>query len=170
MVHRESLDNGYEKDGKGGYRQINEEGGDSMDYLYENGTIIESKVPFQKGGEVSYSRTYGVLANTGTGGSLNDPSWDIFMSYVTGKGIGIIAKMGLSRLGISNLSDVIRWGDTVVSNQLVNGAGSVGATVTKGLKGGGKGIPFHYHIHKYNWYKPHTWFKNTPIIKPPKVK
>ncbi|MCO6565447.1 MAG: hypothetical protein J6581_08410 [Apibacter sp.] len=99
VAHRESPDNGYEKDGKGGYRQINEEGGDSMDYLYENGTIIESKVPFQKGGEVSYSRTYGVLANTGTGGSLNDPSWDIFMSYVTGKGIGTLAKYGLPVVG-----------------------------------------------------------------------
>lgn len=24
---------------------------------------------------------------------------------------------------------------------------------------------FHYHIHKYNWYKPHTWFKYTPTPK-----
>ncbi|MCB9360222.1 MAG: hypothetical protein H6587_01695 [Flavobacteriales bacterium] len=54
----------------------------------------------------------------------------------------------------------------VVSNQLVKGPGSTGASVTWGLKGGGKGMGFHYHIHRYNWYKPHTWFKNTPIIKP----
>ena len=52
----------------------------------------------------------------------------------------------------------------------MKGPGSVGATLTRGLKGGGGNLPFHYHIHKYNWYKPQLWFKNTPIIKPPKIK
>jgi len=77
-------------------------------------------------------------------------------------------KAGLNAINIFKRSDLIRTGPTVVSNQLVKGTGATGATVTGGIKGGGGNIPFHYHIHKYNWYKPHLWFKQTPIIKPPK--
>jgi hypothetical protein len=73
-----------------------------MDYLYEKGTIIESKVPFQKGGEVSYSRTYGVLSNTGTGGSLNDPSWDIFTTCLP---VGeFFAGAKLTKMGVTLVS------------------------------------------------------------------
>lgn len=63
-------------------------------------------------------------------------------------------------------ADYIRTGNTVVSNQLVLGKGVPGATVTWGIKGGGRNMGFHYHIHKFNWYKPYLWFRNTPIIKP----
>lgn len=71
----------------------------------------------------------------------------------------------------SKMSDWFRTGKTVVSNQLVKGKGAKGATVTWGIKGGGKlsktgeSMGFHYHVHKYNWYKPWSWFKNTPIVK-----
>ncbi|WP_128331106.1 FG-GAP-like repeat-containing protein [Apibacter sp. HY039] len=100
-MHTDSPDNGYEKDENGGYKQINNNGGDSMDYLYENGEVIETRVPFQTGGEVSKNRTYGVLANTGTGGALYDPSWDMFQIYV---GFGEI-KVGfnLIRMGSTKI-------------------------------------------------------------------
>jgi RHS repeat-associated protein len=74
----------------------------------------------------------------------------------------------------SQASDWIRTGKTIVSNQIVKGQGTPGATVTWGVKGGGnlaktgESMGFHYHIHKYNWYNPASWFKQTPIIKPPK--
>ena len=69
------------------------------------------------------------------------------------------------------LSDWFRTGPTIVSNQLVKGPGSKGAIRIWGIKGGGTNpqtgfkLPFHYHIHKYNWYKPWSWFKQTPILK-----
>ncbi|MGM5631394.1 hypothetical protein O2K51_10870 [Apibacter raozihei] len=99
VTHVDSPDNGYEKDENGGYKQINNNGGDSMDYLYENGKVVESRVPFQTGGEVSKNRTYGVLANKGTGGSLYDPSWDMFQLYIGYgeiKGGLALAKMGMT--------------------------------------------------------------------------
>ncbi len=58
----------------------------------------------------------------------------------------------------------------MVSNQLVECPGAKGATVVTAIKGGGKNpitgfeLPFHYHIHRYNWYRPWTWFRNTPIL------
>ena len=68
-------------------------------------------------------------------------------------------------------SDWFRTGPTLVPKQLVEGAGTKGAVSTWGVKGGGTNpatgfkLPFHYHIHKYNWYKPWQWFKQTPILK-----
>eukprot|EP00388_Colpodella_angusta_P010866 GDKJ01028114.1.p1 GENE.GDKJ01028114.1~~GDKJ01028114.1.p1 ORF type:complete len:301 (-),score=-12.16 GDKJ01028114.1:1270-2148(-) len=68
-------------------------------------------------------------------------------------------------------SDVVRTGNTVVSNQLVKGKGSTGATVAKGVKGGGTNpvtgvkLPYHFHIHQYNWSNPFSWFQQTPILK-----
>jgi hypothetical protein len=73
---------------------------------------------------------------------------------------------GAAFVRTTKLSDWVRTGKTVVSNQIVKGAGSPGATVTWSIKGGGPNMGFHYHIHRFNWYKPHIWFKNTPIIKP----
>ncbi|WP_128331101.1 hypothetical protein [Apibacter sp. HY039] len=108
-MHTDSPDNGYEKDENGGYKQINNNGGDSMDYLYENGEVVETRVPFQTGGEVSYNRTYGVLANTGTGGTLYDPSWDMFQIYA---GFGEIkagltlAKMGLTTIPKTSIKNI----------------------------------------------------------------
>lgn len=56
---------------------------------------------------------------------------------------------------------------TVVSNQLVYGPGVPGATVTWAIKSGGGRLPFHYHIHIYNWSKLWLWLKNTPIVRDP---
>jgi hypothetical protein len=77
------------------------------------------------------------------------------------------AKIIKSLRGIK-LTDYIRTGRTTVSNQLIKGPGATGAVRTWAIKGGGENMRFHYHIHKYNWYKPWIWFKQTPIIKPPK--
>jgi RHS repeat-associated protein len=70
------------------------------------------------------------------------------------------------------LTDWIRYSPkTLVSNQLVIGPGAKGASMLCAIKGGGKNpitgatLPFHYHIHKYNWYRPWIWFKQTPILK-----
>lgn len=52
----------------------------------------------------------------------------------------------------SQASDWIRTGKTVVSNQIVKGQGTPGATVTWGVKGGGnlaktgESMGFHFHI------------------------
>jgi hypothetical protein len=68
-------------------------------------------------------------------------------------------------------TDFVRTGKTMVSNQLVNGKGSTGATLVKGLKGGGTNpatgvtMPYHFHIHQYNWSNPFSWFQQTPILK-----
>ena len=69
--------------------------------------------------------------------------------------------------------DFIRYSNnTLVSNQLIKGSGTTGAQRIPAIKGGGtnpntgKSLPYHFHIHKYNWYKPWTWFEKTPIIKP----
>lgn len=82
-----------------------------------------------------------------------------------GKGAPLKAAKALKGV---RASDFFRTGKTVVSNQLIKGPGTPGAKVTWGIKGGGPNMGFHYHIHRYNWYKPWIWFKNTPIIKPPK--
>ncbi|SUP53543.1 Cell wall-associated polypeptide CWBP200 [Weeksella virosa] len=61
-MHKESPDNGYERDENGNYRQINTEGGDTIDYLYENEQIVESREVIFQPSEVrpSYGdRTYG---------------------------------------------------------------------------------------------------------------
>jgi len=44
-------------------------------------------------------------------------------------------------------------------------SGKTKPVFTFAIKGGGKNMNFHYHIHKYNWYKPQTWFKYTPMKK-----
>ena len=97
--------------------------------------------------------------------STDLPEPIIGMPPALGKGAPLKAVKALKG---AKVSDIIRTGKTVVSNQLVKGPGSTGASVTWGIKGGGPKMGFHYHIHKYNWYKPWIWFKNTPIIKPPK--
>jgi hypothetical protein len=114
------------------------------------------------------------MRTIGSGGAIYDPSFDIAVTEIGGgalfKGIGL-GRRYLASKGFTKLADFIRIQPTVVSNQLIKGAGTTGATPVKwAIKGGGKNLPFHYHIHKYNWYKPQLWFKHTPIIKPPKIK
>ncbi len=78
----------------------------------------------------------------------------------------------IQMLSKSRIPDWIRYGRTVVPNQLIYGSGAMGATVVNAIKGGGKlastgqSMGFHYHIHKFNWFKPWEWFRQTPIIKP----
>jgi hypothetical protein len=91
-------------------------------------------------------------------------------------GIKALAIYGAANPGvlagrIGQFSDWYRTGTTIVSRQLIEGAGAKGAIATWGIKGGGINrvtgfkLPFHYHIHKFNWYKPWIWFKQTPILK-----
>jgi hypothetical protein len=111
--------------------------------------------------------------------------WDNNVEYLkyqfgTAEGWGSLAGMGLAgavapqvpratnSAASIRVADYVRTGPTVVSNQLVHGSGTPGATVTWAIKGGGPGFGFHFHIHRFNWYKPQQWFKQTPIIKPPK--
>ncbi|MDE8651834.1 hypothetical protein PYV00_08870 [Novosphingobium sp. H3SJ31-1] len=68
-------------------------------------------------------------------------------------------------LRAATISDVVRWGPTVVSNQILRGKGAVGADIRWTIKGGGGPFSWKYHIGSYNWYKTWTWFKKTPIIK-----
>jgi RHS repeat-associated protein len=75
-----------------------------------------------------------------------------------------VAKLGATLSGVTR-SDVIRWGPTVVSNQILLGPGEKGASIMWAIKGGGGPFTWKYHIGSYNWYKPWTWFKQTPIIK-----
>lgn len=74
--------------------------------------------------------------------------------------LGTPAIYGLTR------ADIVRFGPTVVSNQLAAGPGIAGATSVNAIKGGGGPLTWHFHIHRYNWSQPWNWFKNTPIIKP----
>jgi RHS repeat-associated protein len=59
-----------------------------------------------------------------------------------------------SALARAQVSDFVRVGSTVVSNQLVTGPGAKGAVLTWAIKGGGVNprtgfrLPFHYHIHR----------------------
>lgn len=63
---------------------------------------------------------------------------------------------------IGERSDWIRFGETHIPKDV---SGLTKDVFTRGIKGGGINkntgfkLPFHYHIHKYNWYKPWTWFK-----------
>ena len=70
----------------------------------------------------------------------------------------IPAIYGLSR------ADLIRYGETAIPNVIAKGPGGPGSTFAPALKGGGKDMPLHYHIHRYNWYRPWDWFKYTPTI------
>ena len=61
--------------------------------------------------------------------------------------------------------DLIRFGTTRVSNQLISGSGVPGLTTsTWAIKGGGPRMPYHFHIHDWNWYKPWEWFRRTDIV------
>ena len=66
---------------------------------------------------------------------------------------------GLSR------ADLIRYGPTDIPNAIAKGPGVPGRTKAPALKGGGKDMPLHYHIHRYNWNKPWKWFKYTATVK-----
>lgn len=92
--------------------------------------------------------------------------------YLLGKYAGLTLPTARVRT-LYQADDFVRYNNkTLVSNQLIKGEGAVGAQRIPALKGGGvnpstgKSLPYHFHIHKYNWYKPWNWFSKTPIIKP----
>lgn len=86
-------------------------------------------------------------------------------SFTPVPGAAVAGRVAIVSRGVSR-SDVIRWGPTVVSNQILRGVGEKGAGVRWTIKGGGGPFSWKFHIGSYNWYKPWTWFKQTPIIKP----
>jgi hypothetical protein len=72
---------------------------------------------------------------------------------------------GTGKLAASSgfkLTDYVRMGKTIIPPGV---SGKTKPVFTFAIKGGGKNMSFHYHVHKYNWYKPRTWFKYTPIKK-----
>ena len=100
----------------------------------------------------------------------------LFASAMVGEQVLTVLTLGEGKAAcaagkLGEISDWIRIGPTVVSKQLVEGPGAKGAIVTTAIKGGGSNpitgfrLPFHYHIHEYNWYKPWLWFKQTLILK-----
>jgi hypothetical protein len=78
---------------------------------------------------------------------------------------GRIAGGVIGRITNTRFADWFRMGRTIVSNQIVIGPGARGSVFVNAIKGGGGNLPFHYHIHQYNWYKPWIWFKYTPILR-----
>lgn len=115
VAHRLSPDNGYRPDGNGGYEQVDTNGGDIIDYLYdENGNIVDrtlvytlryrSESPFA--GE---TRTYGYrgipeYSSVPQGGhALIDVGGDITFTLAGGTGI---------KAGISGLKNLGKWAFT----------------------------------------------------------
>ncbi len=102
-------------------------------------------------------------------GDASDTSDKTFTVLASAWGIEKLRNI-LRTVNLGQLSDWIRFGPTIVSNA-TKGPGAKGAVRTWAIKGGGVNpntgfrLPFHYHIHRYNWYKPWTWFKQTPILK-----
>jgi hypothetical protein len=93
-----------------------------------------------------------------------------------GRGLGAAPGADLVKAvraqGFGTRTDRIRFGDTKVPNQIVEGPGATGFTRTWGIKGGGTNprtgysLPFHFHIHRYNILGPWTWFRYTPTLPP----
>ncbi len=109
VMHRsDAPDNGYERDGNGGYRQVDTNGGDIIDYLYdENGNIIDRTLVYSmeyrtEFGNSSETRTFGYrgipkYSSVPHGGhALIDPTGDIVYGYAGGglavRGLGIAWK------------------------------------------------------------------------------
>jgi hypothetical protein len=111
VAHRsDAPDNGYERDGNGGYKQVDINGGDIIDYLYdENGNIVDRRFVYTMEYE-TYStnssglRTFGYkgvpvykeYSSVPQGGhALIDPTGDIVYGYAGGlafRGLGIAWK------------------------------------------------------------------------------
>jgi hypothetical protein len=120
---------------------------------------------------IGLSRFYQFLSGrSGPLCGLSDTSDQTFTVLASAWGIEKLRNRRRT-VNLGQLSDWIRFGPTIVSNQLVKGPGAKGAVRIWAIKGGGVNprtgfrLPFHYHIHRYNWYKPWTWFKQTPILK-----
>ena len=109
---------------------------------------------------------------------VNSVSDNTTISYTFAERLYLMGKYATLALPTSRVAttfvadDFIRYSDkTLISNQLIKGPGAAGAQRVPAIKGGGtnpmtgKSLPYHFHIHKSNWYKPWTWFDKTPIIK-----
>lgn len=87
-------------------------------------------------------------------------------------GVGAAAVVGGAVMGGAAWTaplryDLVRFGVSKVPNQLVYGPGVWGTSWIASIKGGGADLPFHYHIHLYNWTQPWLWFQKTPVMKTP---
>lgn len=111
VAHRLAPDNGYRPDGNGGYEQVDTNGGDIIDYLYdENGNIVDRRFVYTMEYE-TYStnssglRTFGYkgvpvykeYSSVPQGGhALIDPTGDIVYGWYGGglalKGLGLAWK------------------------------------------------------------------------------
>ncbi len=125
--------------------------------------------------KASPNDAWDAVVNEETGAALLEAGEIVVKTkaFVGAKALAIYgaANPGVLAGRIGQFSDWYRTGTTIVSRQLIEGLGAKGAVATWGIKGGGINratgfkLPFHYHIHKYNWYKPGMWFKQTPILK-----
>ncbi|WP_353097490.1 hypothetical protein [Empedobacter brevis] len=104
------FDNGYEKDGKGGYKQISTEGGNDTDHLYENGVKIESREVSSSPHELT-KRSYGIKA-----GSPNLIEVDIIGTAIGGRA----AITGLWKLGSAGIN-LLRAGKSIQLTKSVFG-------------------------------------------------
>ena len=139
--------------------------------LFESDPLLRATIP----GQVSWDNSVtdfqsGNYLGSGINATAMLGEQMLFVLFV---GQAKVAQQCLasSPLSLGQFTDWIRWGPTLVSRQLIDGSGATGAAVTWGVKGGGTNsatgfsLSFHYHIHRYNWYRPWTWFQNTPILK-----
>ncbi|ASW74898.1 RHS repeat-associated core domain-containing protein [Chryseobacterium piperi] len=157
LAHSEDMqpDNGYDKNGK----KINDNGGDTTDYLYDDqGKVIGStsvKISNFQGGEVSSNMEgYGYRMRTsGTGGALYDPSFDMFTEYyLPGKIVGRIwsgAKFIFSTKVGGQFS--LGWLDKPTKFMIRFEKHSLPKI------GGGRGYPIHFNIEKMGKFNKHIF-------------
>ncbi|WP_407932832.1 RHS repeat domain-containing protein [Empedobacter sp. GD03644] len=81
---KDGNDNGYERDGNGGYKKVNNLGGDDKDYLFENGKLVDSKDVTESAHERTL-RTYGIKGPS----SLNLIETDVIGPAIALRGLAI---------------------------------------------------------------------------------
>nr|WP_257792267.1 RHS repeat-associated core domain-containing protein [Empedobacter brevis] len=107
-------DNGYEPDGKGGFKKVNDLGGDTVDVIYIDGeavgwTFVQSE---RSTNELDRGiRTYGYKKTSG--GALIDPSGEIFVTFAGGElavlGVRYLVGKAISKLPQILASSVTRY-------------------------------------------------------------
>ena len=140
-------DNGYERDGKGGYKQINNEGGDETDYLYENGKKVEStpvKTLTGPGAKEGNGRTYGVndMRYNATNQNLRDITGDLVYGYALG-GVGV----KLLGYGLKSVT----FGKWAFSNKFIGGSSSLFGRARLGSFNGNANGIFNRHYFRLGW-------------------
>lgn len=139
--------------------------------LFESDPVLRATIP----GQVSWDNSVtdfqsGNYLGSGVNATTMLGEQVLFVLFVGQAKVAQQCLVG-SPVSLGQFSDWIRWGPTIVSRQLIDGPGATGLARTWALKGGGTNptsgftLPFHYHIHRYNWHRPWTWFQTTPILK-----